>query len=113
MKFFGTLLSAAVVTGAGVAYYAYRRHCDTGQSYLDIVKQLPGEVQRRASDAVAEGRAAAKRRDEELRRQLTAGPGTPPPAAATFGAAAMPPTPDAPVENADGTAFSTPVSAVS
>ena len=114
MKFLGTLLGAAVATGAGVAYYAYRKHCDTGQSYLDIVKQLPGEVQRRANDAVREGKAAARRRDEEMARQLQSGSSRPAPAAAaTFGAADMPPVPETPATGGDGGAFSTPVSAVS
>jgi hypothetical protein len=119
MKFLGTLFGAAVVTAAGVGYYAYRRHCDTGQSYLDIVRQLPGEVQRRATDAMTEGRAAARRRDDELQRQLQTGSTTPAPAAAaTFGGADMPPVPEAPPSTqpptaADGDTFSTPVSAVS
>jgi hypothetical protein len=118
MKFFGTLIGAAVVTAAGVGYYAYRRHCDTGQSYLDIIKQLPGEVQRRATDAMSEGKAAAQRRDDELRRQLQAGSTPAPPEAATFVAADVPPTPEAPPSTqppaaADGETFSTAVSAVS
>ena len=114
MKFLSSLLGAAVVTGAGVAYYAYRKHCDTGQSYLDIVKQLPGEVQRRAGEAVSEGRAAARRRDQEMARQLQTGSSAPAsPAAATYGAADMPPAPAEPPATADGETFSTPVSAVS
>lgn len=79
MKLFGSLVGAAVVVGAGLAYYVYQRHERTGQSYLDLVRQLPGEVQRvsaearqRAAEALEHGKAAARRREAELVRQLEA-----------------------------------------
>ncbi len=86
MRLFGSLVSAAVVTGAGLAYYVYRQKTRTGASYLDLIKQLPGEVQRasvdarqRAAEAVEKGLAAARRRDAELAVQLeaAAGPSAP------------------------------------
>ena len=113
MKLFGSFVSAAVVAGAGLAYYVYQRKTCTGASYLDVIKQLPGEVQRvssearqRAAEAVEKGKAAARRRDAELALQLkAAGPSSseratsvsfaaPEPATV---AAAEPATPAAPV----------------
>jgi hypothetical protein len=82
-------VGAAVVTGAGLAYYVYQKRARSGASYLDVIKQLPGEVQRvsaearqRAADAVERGKAAARRRDAELALQLE-GAGSRPGAAAT------------------------------
>lgn len=79
MRLFGSLVGAAVVTGAGLAYYVYQRKVHTGASYLDVIKQLPGEVQRvssdarqRAAEAVERGKAAARHRDAELAQQLKA-----------------------------------------
>jgi hypothetical protein len=89
MKLFGSFVGAAVVTGAGLAYYVYQKRARSGASYLDVIKQLPGEVQRvsaearqRAVDAVEKGKAAARRRDAELALQLE-GAGSRPEAAAT------------------------------
>jgi len=79
MKLFGSFVSAAVVAGAGLAYYVHRRKTCTGASYLDVIKELPGQVQRvstearqRAAEAVEKGKAAARRRDAELARELEA-----------------------------------------
>lgn len=79
MRLFGSFLGAAVVAGAGLAYYAQQRHARTGASYLDVIKQLPGEVQRagdearrRAAEAVRQGKHAARRREAELALQLQA-----------------------------------------
>ena len=79
MKLFGSFAGAAVMAGAGLAYYVYQRKVRSGASYLDVIKQLPGDVQRvsadarrRAAAAVEQGKAAARRRDEELTLQLRA-----------------------------------------
>lgn len=79
MKLFGSFAGAAVMAGAGLAYYVYQRKVRSGASYLDVIKQLPGDVQRvsadarrRAAEAVEQGKAAARRRDEELTLQLKA-----------------------------------------
>ncbi len=79
MRLFGSFVGAAVAAGAGLAYYVHRRKVCSGASYLDVIKQLPGEVQRfsgearqRAAEAVEKGRAAARRRDAELALQLEA-----------------------------------------
>ncbi len=79
MKLFGSFAGAAVMAGAGLAYYVYQRKVRSGASYLDVIKQLPGDVQRvsadarrRAGEAVEQGKAAARRRDEELTLQLKA-----------------------------------------
>jgi len=84
MKGFGGLLGAAVVAGAGLAYYVHQRHKRTGMGYLDIVKQLPGDVEhvtdearRRAAEAFENGIAAARRREAELVKRLEAA-GAPP-----------------------------------
>jgi len=104
MRLFGSLVSAAVVTGAGLAYYVYRQKTRTGASYLDVIKQLPGEVQRasvdarqRAAEAVEKGLTAARRRDAELGLQLqAAGPSPSGPVAPVPFAASAPETPAAP-----------------
>jgi CRISPR/Cas system-associated protein Csm6 len=84
MKAFGSLFGAAIVAGAGLAYYVHQRHRRTGFGYLDVIRQLPGEVQRvgddarrRAAEALEQGIAAAKRRDADLVRRLESA-GAPP-----------------------------------
>jgi CRISPR/Cas system-associated protein Csm6 len=79
MKGFGSFMGAAVMAGAGLAYYVYQRHQRTGVGYLDVIKQLPGEVQRasdearrRAAEAFEQGKAAARSREADLVRQLEA-----------------------------------------
>jgi hypothetical protein len=79
MRMFGSFVGAAIVAGAGLAYYVHQRHQRMGVGYLDVIKQLPGEVQRagdealrRAAEAVEQGRAAARRREADLVRQLEA-----------------------------------------
>ncbi len=104
MRLLGSFVSAVVVTGAGLAYYVHRRKTCTGASYLEIVRQLPGEMQRvstearrRAAEAVEKGRAAARRRDAELALQLqAAGPSPSGPVAPVPFAASAPETPAAP-----------------
>lgn len=79
MRLFGSFLGAAVLAGGGLAYYVYQRHVRTGASYLDVIKQLPGEVQRagdetrrRAAEAFEQGKAAARRREADLVLELEA-----------------------------------------
>lgn len=93
MRVFGSFLGAAVLAGAGLVYYVHHRHQCSGAGYLDVVRQLPGDVQRagdevrrRATEAVERGRAAARDRDAELARRLTAaGPSPVTPGAAPAG----------------------------
>lgn len=96
MKGFGGLLGAAVVAGAGLAYYVHQRHKRTGMGYLDIVRQLPGDVEhvtdearRRAAEALENGIAAAKRREADLVKRLEAAgaPAESPASASGFGQA--------------------------
>jgi hypothetical protein len=101
MKVFGSFLGVAVVAGAGLAYYVHQRHQRTGAGYLDVIKQLPGEVRRagdearrRAAEAFEQGKAAARRREADLLRQLKAAgapPSGPAPSAATQPAAGSEP----------------------
>lgn len=67
------------VAGAALAYYVRARHQRTGEGYLHIVRQLPGDALRwiddtkeRAVKALDEGKTVARARDEEFARQLTA-----------------------------------------
>lgn len=87
MGFSSKLIVGSIAAGAALAYYVQRRRARTGESYLDIVRQLPGDAQRWATDArrratlaLEEGRSAARERETELTRQLEAA-GSPPPAA--------------------------------
>lgn len=79
MGFATKIALGGLALGAAVAYYVQKRHVATGESYVDIVKQLPavarhtaGDVKRRATHALEEGKAAARVRDEQLTRQLEA-----------------------------------------
>jgi len=78
------LVVGGAVAGVALTYYARGRHQRTGESYLHIVRQLPGDVVRlaettkaRAVKALDEGRTVARERDEEFTLQLTAA-GAPP-----------------------------------
>ncbi len=73
------LIVSGAVAGAALTYYVRSRHARTGESYLDIVRRLPGDALRwvddtrdRATKALEEGKTAAHRRDEEFSRQLLA-----------------------------------------
>lgn len=73
------LLIGGVAAGAALAYYVKKRHLATGDSYLDIVAQLPSAARRsvsgmkqRATLALEEGKTAARARDAELSGQLEA-----------------------------------------
>ena len=78
------LVVSGAVAGAALTYYVRSRHQRTGEGYLSIVRQLPGDALRwvgdsrtRAVRALEEGKTAARDRDEEFTRQLTAA-GAPP-----------------------------------
>jgi hypothetical protein len=87
MGFSGKLIFGSIAAGAALAYYVQRRKARTGEGYVQIVMQLPGDAQRwvvdarhRATQALEEGKTAARDRDAELTRQLEAA-GTEPVAA--------------------------------
>ena len=78
------LIVTGAVAGAAFTYYVRSRHARTGEGYLHIVRQLPGDALRwvddtrsRATKALEEGKTAARDRDEEFTRQLLAA-GAPP-----------------------------------
>ncbi len=78
------LIVSGAVAGVAFTYYVRARHARTGQGYLHIVRQLPGDALRwvddtrsRATKALEEGKSAARERDEEFARQLLAA-GAPP-----------------------------------
>jgi len=78
------LIVAGAVAGTALAYYTRARRARTGESYLDIVRRLPGDVLRWADEtrarttlALDEGKSAARDRDAEFARQLRAA-GAPP-----------------------------------
>lgn len=78
------LFVSGAVAGVAFSYYVRSRHVRTGESYLDIVRRLPGDAlqwaddtRERAVKALEEGKTAARRRDEEFSRQLLAA-GSPP-----------------------------------
>ncbi|HTX67591.1 MAG TPA: hypothetical protein VMH50_00390 [Thermoleophilia bacterium] len=78
------LIVSSAVAGAALTYYVRSRHQRTGESYLAIVRQLPGDAARwvdgtkaRAARALEAGKSAARERDEEFTRQLEAA-GAPP-----------------------------------
>jgi hypothetical protein len=79
MSFTSRLVIGGVVAGAALTYYIRRRHARTGESYIEILAQLPTlardsaeDIRRRALAALEDGRAAARAREEEFTRQLEA-----------------------------------------
>ena len=79
MGFTSKLLAGGIAAGAALAYYVQKRGARTGEGYLDILRQLPSEAQhwagdakRRAALALEEGKAAARERDSDFTKQLTA-----------------------------------------
>lgn len=79
MGFTRSVAAGAVVGGAALTLYMRRRHQRTGQSYVQIIKQLPSDAQRwatqtreRAVKAIDDGKTAARHREDELTRQLEA-----------------------------------------
>jgi hypothetical protein len=84
MGFSTKLIVSGAVAGVALTYYVRSRHQRTGEGYLAIVRQLPGDVLRwvddtrdRAAMALEAGKSAARERDEEFTRQLEAA-GAPP-----------------------------------
>jgi hypothetical protein len=84
MAFSTRLIVSGAVAGVALSYYVRSRRARTGESYLDIVRRLPGDALRwvddtkaRATRALEEGKTVARERDEELTRQLAAA-GAPP-----------------------------------
>ena len=84
MGFASKLVAGGIAAGAALAYYVQKRRARTGEGYLDILRQLPSDAQRWAVDAkrkavlaLEEGKTAARERDADFRKQLTAA-GAPP-----------------------------------
>ena len=78
MRLWGTLLFGTALAGASLAYYVRDRSEHTGQSYLEVLRQLPsearrgyGEVRRRAQLALGDGLQAARDREVQVDRALT------------------------------------------
>jgi len=79
MRLLGTLIFGTVLAGAGVAYYVRERSASTGQSYAEVLRQLPGdarrgygEARRRAQLAIDDGLRAARVRERQVDRALVA-----------------------------------------
>jgi hypothetical protein len=79
MRFFGTVGLGVLVTGAGLAVYVRRQSEQTGVGYATVLRQLVGDIpflvedaRRRAHMALEQGREAARRRQDELTRELAA-----------------------------------------
>ena len=79
MRLWGTLLFGTALAGAGLAYYVRDRKEQSGQTYLEILRQLPsearrgyGEVRRRAQLALGDGLQASRDRGSQVDRALTA-----------------------------------------
>ena len=79
MGFTGKLVGGCIAAGAALAYCVQKRRARTGEGRLDILRQLPSDAQRwvfdakrRAVLALEAGKAAARDRDSELRKQLSA-----------------------------------------
>jgi hypothetical protein len=74
------LVATGIAAGAALVYYAHRRRARTGESYVSILRQLPSDAQRwvvdaqrKATLALEDGKSAARQREDELTRRLTAG----------------------------------------
>jgi hypothetical protein len=79
MAFASKLVVGGIAAGAALAYYVQKRRVRTGEGYLDILRQLPSAAQdwavdarRRAALALEEGKTAARERDADFTKQLTA-----------------------------------------
>lgn len=82
MRFLGTLVFGAALAGAGLAYYVHERSRSSGESHLEVLRLLPadlrrtyGEARRRATLALEDGVRAARRRADEVDRDLVAAGG--------------------------------------
>jgi len=79
MRFWGTIAFGAALAGAGLAYYVRDRSQATGQSYVEVLRQLPqearrgyGEARRRVTLALEDGLQAARSREHQVERALAA-----------------------------------------
>ena len=79
MGFASKLVVGGVAAGAALAYYVQKRRARTGEGYVDILRQLPSDAQRwggdakqRAALALDDGKAAARQRDSDFTKRLTA-----------------------------------------
>ena len=73
------LVVGGIAAGAALAYYVQKRRARTGEGYLDILRQLPSDAQRWAAEAkrkgalaLEDGKAAARERESDFAKQLTA-----------------------------------------
>ncbi len=73
------LVVGGVAAGAALAFYVHKRHAQSGESYMDIISQLPAlargsvtDMKRRATLAIEDGKAAARAREDEFVRELAA-----------------------------------------
>lgn len=74
-----SLAVGALMAGVTAGYCVRRRHMQTQEGYLTILKQLPSDAQRwatttrrRAELALEEGKSAARSRERELTARLEA-----------------------------------------
>jgi hypothetical protein len=79
VRLLGTFVFGTALAGAGLAYYVRERKQATGQSYVDVLRQLPsdarrgyGEARRRAQLAIDDGLRAARQREGQVDNALTA-----------------------------------------
>ena len=79
MRLWGTLVFGTALAGAGLAYSVRDRRLATGQSYVDVLRQLPseamrgyGEARRRAQLAIDDGLRAARLRENQVDHALVA-----------------------------------------
>lgn len=79
MRLWGSLVFGTVLAGATVAYYVHERSASTGQSYVEVLRQLPGEARRgygearrRAQLAIDDGLRAARVRERQVDHALGA-----------------------------------------
>ncbi len=79
MRFWGTLVFGTALGGVSDAYYVHERRRATGQSYVEVLRQLPGEARRgydearrRAQLAIDDGLRAARVRERQVDHALRA-----------------------------------------
>lgn len=86
MGFPTRLIVGGAVAGLALTYYVRSRRARTGDGYLQIIRQLPGDAARlidetreRATSAFDVGATAAREREAEFSRQLQAAGAQPDP----------------------------------
>ena len=79
MRFWGTVVFGTALVSASLAYYVSERSRTTGQSYLEVLRQLPaearrgyGEARERTRLAVGDGLRAARSREHQVERAMLA-----------------------------------------